>query len=123
MLAATIYEFCFQNYKVLIWAKSGNVATFAPRNLLQRLRVYALGDRKQTDNDFVLHRTSYKSFYKSSNLFAGLEYSIKSGFTKSKFVLFGDTLYLLKKVSTPNADHAAENETQLYTLNQIVHYV
>ena len=39
-----------------------------------------------------------------------------------KFVLFGDTLYLLKKVSTPNADYAAENETQLYTLNQIVHY-
>ena len=37
MLAATIYEFCFQNYKVLIWAKSGNVATFALENLLQRL--------------------------------------------------------------------------------------
>ena len=85
--------------------------------------VFALGDGKQTDNDFVLHRTIYKSFYKSSNLFfAGLEYSIKSRFTKSKFVLFGDTLYLLKKVSTPNADYAAENETQLYTLNQIVHY-
>lgn len=84
---------------------------------------FALGDGKQTDNDFVLHRTIYKSFYKSSNLFfAGLEYSIKSRFTKSKFVLFGDTLYLLKKVSTPNADYAAENETQLYTLNQIVHY-
>ena len=37
MLAATIYEFCFQNYKVLIWAKSGNVATFTLENLLQRL--------------------------------------------------------------------------------------
>lgn len=26
MPAATIYEFFFQNYKVLIWVKSGNVA-------------------------------------------------------------------------------------------------
>ena len=60
------------------------------------------------------HSTSLQTF------FTGLEYSIKSGFTKSKFVLFGDVLYLLKKV--PNADYAAENETQRYTLNQIVHY-
>ena len=28
MPAATIYEFFFQNYKVLIWVKSGNVARF-----------------------------------------------------------------------------------------------